>query len=265
MPEYDLHLNKRHAGDAACAACMAHMRKLPLQQSHLDYLTSNTTIIHDHAATSSTFPINATIICATNDLVDRFNLQQLNTHHGIEHVVELAADHEFRRCLGLTDANKKDALDRMNRRSDLAPTLPLAVGCPVTITRNILPSKKLYNGTRGTVVAVTTDSVLVAVPHLQDPVTIRKQQDTYFMPGGGLLVRKMFPLKCAYAQTVHNVQGDTIFGTLIIHLAGFAGRHGLAYVACSRATCAANVTFILPDSMSHLTLDMFTPHTPGTA
>lgn len=262
LPEYDLHLNKRHTGDQQYAACMAHMRKRPLTDKHIHYLSTHTHVITDQVARTTTIARDARILCATNDLVDTFNLQQLTAHHGVNNLVTITAQHEFKRCYGLTTANQKYAMDRMNRRSDLADSLTIAVGCPVTITRNILPAKKLFNGTPGVVTEITDTAIYIQVPHLNTPVRIAKRQDTFFMPGGGLLVRNMYPIKCAYAQTVHSVQGDTITGPLVIHLAGFEGRHGLAYVACSRATSARNVTFVLPTNTKTLRASFFTPHVP---
>jgi ATP-dependent exoDNAse (exonuclease V) alpha subunit len=238
------------------------MRKQRLTKQLLDYMEANTTVISNDAALHQHFDSDTRILCATNDLVDKFNLLQLQRHHGDTEVVTTTALHEFKRCYGLTAADQDKAIHRMDHTSDLRSSMPLAVGCPVTVTRNIMPQKRLYNGTSGTVTSITADIVHVQFKHLPTPVPIRRHQAAYSLPGGGVLLRKMFPLKCAYAQTVHNVQGSTISGRLVIHLEGFAGRQGLAYVACSRATCAANVTFILPPHTSKLQPDFFTPHVP---
>jgi len=264
LPEFDLHLNKRHSDDKDYGQCMAHMRRQPLTQQHLAYLEANTTLIDDESALQQDFDKDTRILCATNELVDKFNLVQLQRHHGEANITTVTATHEFKRCYGLTADDQQKAISRMDHTSDLRSSMALAVGCPVTITRNIMPQKRLYNGTPGTITAVSADMIYVAVKHLPDPVPIRRHQAAYSLPGGGVLLRKMFPLKCAYAQTVHNVQGDTITGRVVIHLQGFAGHQGLAYVACSRATHAKNVTFILPPHTSKLLPDFFTPHIPPT-
>lgn len=263
MPEFELYLSKRHAGDTAYGECLAHMRKHDLDDANLAYLTNHVTINTQTEAHNTRFPQHAKVLAATNDLVRSYIRKQLLAHHGADNVVSLAADHMFKRCTGLTTRDEEAAIARMQYRSDLPAKLDLAVGCPVTITRNILPSKRLFNGTPAIVTSISKDVVTIKVSHLPKDVAIRRRTDTYFLPGGGQLQRRMFPLQCSYAQTVHDVQGDTINTPLVIDLSHFKGRPALAYVAFSRATCAANVTVILPAGATALASDMFCPHRPA--
>ena len=77
--------------------------------------------------------------------------------------------------------------------------------------------------------------------------------------GNSSIERHMYPVRVAYARTVHKTQGETIFGKLFIHVEGME-TPGEAYVAFSRPTSLDNVT-ILPAGVN-LTPEMFVPHVP---
>ena len=60
----------------------------------------------------------------------------------------------------------------MDHTSDLRSSMPLAVGCPVTVTRNIMPQKRLYNGTSGTVTSITADIVHVQFKRFRHSIAL---------------------------------------------------------------------------------------------
>jgi hypothetical protein len=67
LPEFDLHLNKRQAGDQAYGACCAHMRKQRLTKQLLDvidYMEANTTVISNDAALHQHFDSDTRILTA---------------------------------------------------------------------------------------------------------------------------------------------------------------------------------------------------------
>ena len=56
--------------------------------------------------------------------------------------------------------------------------------------------------------------------------------------------RKQFPLRYAYAGTVHRYQGDTVYEKLLLDCRVHSFAHGQLSVAFSRATKAANVSVL---------------------
>ena len=56
--------------------------------------------------------------------------------------------------------------------------------------------------------------------------------------------RKQFPLRYAYAGTVHRYQGDTVYEKLLIDCRVQSFAHGQLSVAFSRATKASNVSVL---------------------
>ena len=56
--------------------------------------------------------------------------------------------------------------------------------------------------------------------------------------------RKQFPLRYAYAGTVHRYQGDTVYEKLLIDCRLHSFAHGQLSVAFSRATKASNVSVL---------------------
>lgn len=94
-------------------------------------------------------------------------------------------------------------------RRILAPkVLILKKHCPVIILKNI--SEKLVNGSRGTVVDFDDSGPVIAFPHAT--VTLQKSLFSVYNPQEGRTVaeRTQYPVKPAFALTIHKSQGLTI-------------------------------------------------------
>ena len=121
--------------------------------------------------------------------------------------------------------------------------LKLKVGAQVMFLKND-PNRRFANGTIGKVVYLNSDEVEVEILS-PDNVLLRIQVERfeweaikYELKEEGINARKVgtykqFPLKTAWAMTIHKSQGKT-FDRIIIDLKGGAFESGQTYVALSR-------------------------------
>lgn len=123
------------------------------------------------------------------------------------------------------------ALEQLNN-SCLSPRkLELKIGARVMFTRN--ETGGLYvNGTMGTVTKATADRIVVTTDKGREIYVAEADWELEFS-GGDKATRKQYPLRLAYALTIHKGQGCT-FDRISIDL-GDAFAPGQAYVALSRA------------------------------
>jgi ATP-dependent DNA helicase PIF1 len=144
--------------------------------------------------------------------------------------------------------------------------LALRVGAQVMFLKN--HSQGFWvNGTLGTVVGMDAEAIWVDVPSREGRETRGGNLDPYAGPIGALRVEKavwesvrygldaatgrvvprsvgrftQFPLKLAWAMTIHKSQGKT-FERVIIDLGQGAFAHGQSYVALSRCTTLEGIT-----------------------
>lgn len=112
--------------------------------------------------------------------------------------------------------------------------LHLKVGAEVMLIYNL--STKLRNGTRGKVVLLEDDGP--SVEFTKVGITMKIQKCTWFAyeQGTSKIIgeRQQFPLKLAWAFTVHKAQGQTM-AAAVVH-SGNEFTPGQLYVACSRVT-----------------------------
>jgi ATP-dependent DNA helicase PIF1 len=109
--------------------------------------------------------------------------------------------------------------------------LRLKVGAEVMFIQND-PNKRWVNGTRGTVVQIEDDKIIVEKLKGRD-VTVEKQQFSYLDADGNVVASVIqFPLVLAYATTIHKSQGATL-DELWCDLSNL-WEPGQAYVALSR-------------------------------
>jgi len=124
--------------------------------------------------------------------------------------------------------------------------LELGLYSPVLLLRNVDVERGLTNGTRGIVMDLTDDAILMRI-------LSGKPGDVYYMRDEWICRRKLvrykngfkiemtqFPLVLAWALTVHKAQGQSI-ERLGVYLKTCVFCHGQLYVALSRASCAMNV------------------------
>ena len=195
-------------------------------------------------------PADVLHIFATNKQVDSHNSATLARLHS--HITTIDAD----------DYKKDPRTGRMARqdkpykgnRDELPDTLNVAEGARVMLTRNIDVSQGLVNGSFATLVRVIT-SEQSGVAHVamlglemddetagrnygnrppgrpDDLVYIERAEENLKQKG---VVRRQFPVRLAFACTIHKVQGMTRTSAVVSLKHIF--EPGMAYVALSRVT-----------------------------
>lgn len=142
--------------------------------------------------------------------------------------------------------------------------LALKIGAQVMFLKN--HAEGLWvNGTLGLVASHNPDEVWVDIPSRPEgPVRVERAmwESVRYMqdPATGAVVPKavgrftQFPLKAAWAMTIHKSQGKT-FERVIIDMGQGAFAHGQSYVALSRCTTLEGITLRRPLSGRDLLLD----------
>uniref|UniRef100_A0A8D0D7L8 ATP-dependent DNA helicase n=1 Tax=Sander lucioperca TaxID=283035 RepID=A0A8D0D7L8_SANLU len=167
-------------------------------------------------------PTDVLHIFATNKQVDAHNSAMLALLHS--HITKIDAD----------DYKKDPQTGRMARqakpfkgnRNELPDTLNVAEGVRVMLTRNIDVSQGLVNGSFSTLVRVIS-SEQNGVAHVT-MLGLKMDDETKGV------VRRQFPVKLAFACTIHKVQGMTRTSAVVSLKHIF--EPGMAYVAVSRVT-----------------------------
>lgn len=204
-------------------------------------------------------PLPVITLTSTNAAADRVNhrmLDGLPTH------------------LALYKAQVQGAFDPKSYPTD--EPLALKVGAQVMLLKNHAQGWWV-NGTLGTVAGLEADAIWVDVPSMggrggnQDPMAgplgaVRVERATWESvryapdPATGRPVPKpvgrftQFPLKLAWAMTIHKSQGKT-FDRVVIDLGSGAFAHGQSYVALSRCRTLDGITLRRPLSGRDLLLD----------
>ena len=133
----------------------------------------------------------------------------------------------------LLDRSEKLAVNSFNDRHCNAPKiLTLKEGCRVMLLRNLDISKKLVNGTCGTVTKLTDNSIYVLFDNKSSAQKIEKETFEYIKEGKTIIRRHQYPLTLAYAINNHKSQGMT-FDELVVNFEG-TFEDGMAYVILSR-------------------------------
>ncbi|XP_060582058.1 uncharacterized protein LOC132738566, partial [Ruditapes philippinarum] len=132
---------------------------------------------------------------STNDLVDDYNRDRILDFPGQIH-----------------EKISIDTGDKKYLKEQTAPrNLWLKIGIPVMLIKNL--SDQLVNGLRGTVYDIQEDGkVLVEFPNMKEATYIEKVRFEVFDPrkNAVVAVREQYPLKPAYALTIHKSQGMTL-------------------------------------------------------
>jgi ATP-dependent DNA helicase PIF1 len=131
------------------------------------------------------------------------------------------------------------------KQAPCEPILKLKLGAQVMFVKND-PKREYVNGTIGKIVRLTQDNIVVQVEDrdgmLKNLEVERQTWDImrYTLADGGANIStesvgsfKQYPLRLAWAMTIHKSQGKT-FDKVIIDLAGGAFEAGQTYVALSR-------------------------------
>ncbi len=125
--------------------------------------------------------------------------------------------------------------------------LQLREGAQVMFVRNDNSKKQYVNGTIGQVVALTNDTIKVEInssehggARLVEVEKVKWETLRYALNGKGEIVSEpvgsftQFPLRLAWAVTIHKAQGKTFDSVMIDLTGGGAFEHGQTYVALSR-------------------------------
>ena len=184
------------------------------------------------------------ILTTTNSLASAINQDRLSRLPGKELVYEAMATGKFEESAYPTDTSLK-----------------LKKGAQVILIKND-PGKQWVNGTLAKVVALSDDSVVVDIGGRTCDVPIVKWQkiEYSYNEDGDKIEDEVvgdfaqYPIKLAWAITIHKSQGQT-FDKVIIDLGNGAFTHGQLYVALSRCTCLDGIRFKRPVTRSDVIFD----------
>lgn len=141
-------------------------------------------------------------------------------------------------------------------------TLRLKVGAKVMMVKND-PAKRFVNGSVGSIVKITDDVIDILIEdevlpieravwtkyiYKKDPETKELEQ---VVVGWG----KQFPMRLAYAVTIHKSQGQTYDNVILDYRDRNAFAPGQTYVALSRCRTLSGLRFIRPLSIKDIYAD----------
>ncbi|MFH0839828.1 MAG: AAA family ATPase [Candidatus Omnitrophota bacterium] len=175
------------------------------------------------------------ILTTTNRLASTINQDRLSGLSGKEITYEATATGKFEESAYPTDTSLK-----------------LKKGAQVILIKND-PAKQWVNGTLAKVVALSNDSVVVDINGRTCDVPIVKWQKIEYsydededkIEDEVVGAFAQYPIKLAWAITIHKSQGQT-FDKVIIDLGHGAFTHGQLYVALSRCTCLDGIRLKRP-------------------
>uniref|UniRef100_A0A9J8BT42 ATP-dependent DNA helicase n=1 Tax=Cyprinus carpio carpio TaxID=630221 RepID=A0A9J8BT42_CYPCA len=195
-------------------------------------------------------PTDALHIYATNKEVDSHNTEAISSR--FSDIINLDA-HDYKKD-PRTGEMKRQAVPLKGDKCDLIDTLQIAIGARVMLTRNIDVEDGLVNGTFGNVAKITAHTrhgvpVVQSIGLHLDNVTAGQKHRNIAPDGDDNIVyierseeplkkkgtvRRQFPMKLAFACTIHKVQGMTTDCAVVSLKHIFES--GMAYVALSRTT-----------------------------
>lgn len=186
----------------------------------------------------------AITLTSTNALASAINVQRLSALKTREYVFESIIDGDFDEKSYPTEKKLK-----------------LKKGVQVMMVKND-PNKRWVNGTLGVIHHLTEEAIEVSfggIVHKIEPSIWEKLDYEYDRENGSIepVVNgafRQYPIKLAWAITIHKSQGKT-FNNVIIDLGRGAFAHGQAYVALSRCRSYAGLHLKTPFRYSDIILD----------
>jgi len=184
------------------------------------------------------------ILTTTNSLANTINKARLSKLPGKEITFEAVATGKFEEV------------------AYPCPTsLKLKKGAQVILIKND-PAKQWVNGTLAKVVTLSNDSIVVDINGRTCDVPIVKWQKIEYsynededkIEDEVVGAFAQYPIKLAWAITIHKSQGQT-FDKVIIDLGNGAFTHGQLYVALSRCTCLDGIRLKRPVTPSDIIFD----------
>ena len=184
------------------------------------------------------------ILTTTNSLANAINKDRLSKLPGKEITYEAMASGKFEESAYPTDTSLK-----------------LKKGAQVIMIRND-PNKQWVNGTLAQVVALSNDSIVVDIDGRTCDVPVvrwdkieysyNEEEDKIEDEVVGAFAQ--YPIKLAWAITIHKSQGQT-FDKVVIDLGSGAFTHGQLYVALSRCTRLDGIRLKRPVRPSDIIFD----------
>ncbi len=184
------------------------------------------------------------ILTTTNSLANAINQARLSKLPGKEITYKAAASGKFEESAYPAD-----------------PFLRLKKGAQVILIKND-PAKQWVNGTLAKVVGLSNDSILVDINGRTCDVPVVKWQKIEYsynedkdkIEDEVVGAFAQYPIKLAWAITIHKSQGQT-FDKVMIDLGNGAFTHGQLYVALSRCTCLDGIRLKRPVSPGDVIFD----------
>ncbi len=167
-------------------------------------------------------------LCARNATADRINQRELSLLNATEYTFQAEVKGQFDPAMYPTEA-----------------LLRLKKGAQVMFVKNDVEDRQFVNGTIGKIIELNTDRILVEteesggkkrrieVPRAEWEIVRYKSNATGDIETETVGSYKQYPVKLAWAITIHKSQGKT-FDRLLLDLGGGAFEHGQLYVALSR-------------------------------
>lgn len=223
-------------------------------QDDINLLKSRVESYHEYTKNYKLGDIQPTKIYATNYFVNNHNQRELNvlegqlfTYEATDKIMHLSEKNSNE--MKLKDKNASGILGKKKRNFIKLPEakqkeceetlsclvnkkLCFKVNCQVMLTRNLDVENFLANGSRGIIVECSDNYIDVKFHH--DNITHRIEKFEFEHEDNTVyLYRKQFPLKLAFASSIHKSQGSTLdFVSIAIDRTIFQG--SIAYVALSR-------------------------------
>ena len=204
------------------------------------------------------FENNATMLCATNKALKKFNIQKLKKLPTPKFVIK--AD----------NINWQSRKASSNTAGSLQNVTLLAKGCRAMLTKNLWKEAGLVNGAQGTIEEIVykpgndpskgpPDIIYMNIPQYIGPplcpetfpdnpkvVPIIRQKANW-IDGKVFCTRTQFPLLPSYAITIHKSQGMTL-ELVILDVGDREFAVGLSYTGLSRVKRLQNIAFLpMPD------------------
>jgi len=184
------------------------------------------------------------MLTTTNILANTINQDRLSKLSSKEIIYEAKASGKFEESTYPTNASLK-----------------LKKGAQVILLKND-PEKRWVNGTLAKIVALSKDSIVVDISGFAYDLPVAKWQKIKYsydeaedkIEAEVVGDFAQYPIKLAWAITIHKSQGQT-FDKVIIDMGRGAFTHGQLYVALSRCTCMDGIMLKRPVNNSDIIFD----------
>jgi hypothetical protein len=190
------------------------------------------------------------VLTTHNDSVESLNALMLERIAGKMHVLKSEDKLEEESTWDKHNFLHTDFLNsiRTNPASCPPHELHIKEGAMAMLMRNISKKDRLMNGTRVMIVHVHKFSIVVRTIDDQRLHAIPRILFKIRLPNAHVtIVRRQFPLRVAYAMTVHKCQGQTLNKVLLdVRKQPFS--HGILYVACGRVKNEQSIMALVQDS-----------------